>query len=100
MSLSDADLQKYVGQNVRDVEKELEKQGKTIADLLIEMCLNCFVQGYKVHLVRTGSFATGFVPARAVVLGEEGAKPEKHVSLSFNGDDPDQKVTSIQDRSH
>ncbi|CAF1376065.1 unnamed protein product [Rotaria sp. Silwood1] len=75
MSLSNEDLQKYIGENVDSLKQELEDQG------------------YKVHLVRTGRFATGCIIKPPKVIGEE---QEKHVSVSFNGDDPERKVTSIR----
>ncbi|CAF0944168.1 unnamed protein product [Rotaria sordida] len=76
MSSSD-DLQKYVGQNVRNVQKELENKG-------------C-----EVHLVCTGRFATGFVPPKNLVAGEPESEQKKRVVISYNGDDPDEKITYI-----
>ncbi|CAF1392002.1 unnamed protein product [Rotaria sordida] len=75
MSLSNEDLQQYIGQNVDSVKQELENQG-------------C-----KVHLVRTGRFATGCIMKPPRVPGQE---QEKHVSVSFNGDDSERKVTFIR----
>ncbi|CAF4220050.1 unnamed protein product, partial [Rotaria sordida] len=54
MSLSEQDLQKYVGKNVDDTQKELEKQG------------------YKVHLVSTGRCATGCVPEKKLHMNADG----------------------------
>ncbi|CAF4083591.1 unnamed protein product, partial [Rotaria sp. Silwood1] len=54
MSLSEQDLQKFVGQNVDDAQKELENQG------------------YKVHLVSTGRCATGYVPEKKLHMNADG----------------------------
>ncbi|CAF2926668.1 unnamed protein product [Rotaria sp. Silwood2] len=78
MSSSSEELQKYVGQNVRNVQQELESEG------------------YEVHLVRIGRFATGGVPARPLVAGEPEPERKKRAVVSFNGDDPDEKVIAIR----
>ncbi|CAF4030679.1 unnamed protein product [Rotaria sordida] len=79
MSLSEQDLQKYVGKNVDDTQKELEKQG------------------YKVHLVSTGRCATGCVPEKKLHMNADGTvTQEKRAIISFNGDDPKRKITSIR----
>ena len=56
-----------------------------------------FIEGYKVHLVCTGRFATGYVPARVKVIGEGAPPREKHVIVSFNGDDPQEPVQHIEE---
>jgi hypothetical protein len=58
------------------------------------------LSGYDVHTVRTGRFATGFVPAKALHAGEEASKPKKRAVISYNGDDPQHKVTSIRQDEH
>ncbi|CAF3627839.1 unnamed protein product [Rotaria sordida] len=73
----DEDLQKYVGQNVRNVEQELKSKG------------------YEVHLVSTGTCATGCVPPKKVVFGQPESEQKKRIVLSYNGDDPDEKITYI-----
>ncbi|CAF0776688.1 unnamed protein product [Adineta steineri] len=78
MSLSDSDLQKYIGRNVNEAENELKDQG------------------YKVHRVRVGSCATGFVPAQKLHLGETQVEKEKRAVLTFDGDDSNHKVVSIR----
>ncbi|CAF4144809.1 unnamed protein product [Rotaria sp. Silwood2] len=82
MSFTTEDLQKYVGQNVRNVKQELESEG-------------C-----EVHLVCTGRFATGCVPPRQFVAGESESERKKRVVVSYNGDDPDEKITSIRLDAH
>lgn len=52
--------------------------------------------GYEVHLVRIGRFATGGVPARIMVAGETVAEQKKRAIISYNGDDPDEKITRIR----
>ncbi|CAF5060352.1 unnamed protein product [Rotaria sp. Silwood1] len=79
MSLSEQDLQKFVGQNVDDAQKELENQG------------------YKVHLVSTGRCATGYVPEKKLHMNADGTvTQDKRAIISFNGDDPERKITSIR----
>ncbi|CAF1118743.1 unnamed protein product [Rotaria sp. Silwood1] len=79
MSLSEQDLQKYVGQNVDNAQQELENQG------------------YKVHLVSTGRFATGYVPPKKLHMDADGTvTQDKRAIISFNGDDPERKITSIR----
>ncbi|CAF1135670.1 unnamed protein product [Rotaria sordida] len=79
MSLSEQDLQKYVGQNVDDTQKELENEG------------------YKVHLVSTGRCATGCVPPNNPHRSADGTvTQDKRAIISFNGDDPERKITSIR----
>ncbi|CAF3126257.1 unnamed protein product [Rotaria sp. Silwood2] len=82
MSFTTEDLQKYVGQNVRNVKQELESEG-------------C-----EVLLVCTGRFATGCIPPRQFVAGESESERKKRVVVSYNGDDPDEKITSIRLDAH
>ena len=49
--------------------------------------------GYKVHLVRLGSCATGYVPPKALVYGQEAPKS---VVLSYDGDDSEHKVVAVR----
>ncbi|CAF1341675.1 unnamed protein product [Rotaria sordida] len=79
MSLSKQDLQKYVGKNVDDTQKELEKQG------------------YEVHLVSRGRCATGCVPPKNLHINADGTVThDKRAIISFNGDDPERKIASIR----
>ncbi|CAF2903096.1 unnamed protein product [Rotaria sp. Silwood2] len=78
MSFSTEELKKYVGQNVRTVKQELESEG------------------FEVHLVQLGHRATGCVPARQLVAGEPEPERKKRVVVSFNGDDPEEKIISIR----
>ncbi|CAF1327137.1 unnamed protein product [Didymodactylos carnosus] len=73
MPLSDSELQKYVGQYINYVRNELESLG------------------YTVHAVRTGPFATGFVPGS--IPGE--SKGIRAI-VTYNG--IDDRVTRIQQR--
>ncbi|CAF0845348.1 unnamed protein product [Adineta steineri] len=70
MSLSDSDLQKYIGRNVNEAENELKEQG------------------YKVNTVRVGSCATGCVLPQT--------EKEKRAVLTYDGDDSNHKVVSIR----
>ncbi|CAF1251666.1 unnamed protein product, partial [Didymodactylos carnosus] len=70
MSLSESELQNYVGRNKDEVTQELENQG------------------YKVHDVRIGTHATGYVPA-----ARAGDAPVKRAIIVYDGDDSEQRVT-------
>ncbi|CAF3817379.1 unnamed protein product [Rotaria sp. Silwood1] len=106
MSFTTEDLQKYVGQNVRDVKQELESEGNTKASIIIEsqsvILHSCIFLslGCEVHLICTGRFATGCVPPRQLVAGESESERKKRVVVSYNGDDPDEKITSIRLDDH
>lgn len=51
--------------------------------------------GYVVNDVRTGSHATGLVMPKQMQLGAE-AESKNRAVVSYNGDDPEQKVTHIR----
>ncbi|CAF3008705.1 unnamed protein product [Rotaria sp. Silwood2] len=79
MASTTEELQKYVGQSYSTVKEELESQG------------------YAIHEVRLGSCTTGGrVPMRLCAVGEPEPEREKRAVVSYNYEDPDQKVTAIR----
>ncbi|CAM4782355.1 unnamed protein product [Rotaria magnacalcarata] len=72
MPSSDEDLQNHVGRSLSDVRQELESQ----------VCL--------------GSHSTGRVPMRQLLTGESESKQPRRVVVVYDGDHPENKVTSIR----
>ncbi|CAF1230109.1 unnamed protein product [Rotaria sp. Silwood1] len=79
MASTTEELQKYVGQNFNTVKQELESQG------------------YSIHEIRIGSHTTGGrIPMKLHAEGEPEPEREKRAIVSYNYEDPDQKITAIR----
>ncbi|CAM4740664.1 unnamed protein product [Rotaria magnacalcarata] len=76
MPSSDEDLQNHVGRSLSDVRQELE---------------SC-----EVSTVCLGSHSTGRVPMRQLLTGESESKQPRRVVVVYDGDHPENKVTSIR----
>ncbi|CAF1503294.1 unnamed protein product [Rotaria sp. Silwood1] len=79
MTSTTEEIQKYVGQIFSKVKQELESQG------------------YSVHEIRLGTYTTGGrVSMRPYLVGESEPEREKRAIVSYNYEDPDEKVTAIR----